>query len=298
MFSSLDISTDYWRHFIPVAPDIDITVVLGEEIFIDLRPFIIQGARDFFDQSSPDTNVIPDKVPSQRGWRLEYFITVPPKKGTIKKETFLNGFIYKPDKGAGNSNDCFNYQLSNGTQLSHHGKINITIIKQSDNVWEIIGFRPDANAGIDPVEFEMRMSVKSTHVSYPLYSVKGFKWFVENIRVVDGYVVKTMDLVHSFRTYMNSSTDETYVISDGAILPKRMYKTDKDILGIDPSTQRRYVPTNKFPMVICEFWNFPHKRQGEYGPVTDMSRPEIKQFKIQDFHSIDWNLSGSIKLPE
>lgn len=299
MLSSLDVASDYWRHYIPVAPDIDITVVVGNEAFIDLRPYIMQGARDFFTQNSPDPLVIPDRVPSQRGWRLDYILSVPPRKGKVTNDVFKNGFIYTPDRSAGNNTDCFNYQFSNGTQLSNFGRVNINIIKSFDVIWDIEAFRRDAVTGISPAEFAMKIAVVPTHPSFRLGSVHGYKWYVERIYVdmTSDYVKREMQMVKSYRTYSSPESGQTYIADKADILPRRTYKTDSDISAIDPKTNRRYVPKNRFPDVVVELWNFPYTRSGYYGPVVDMSRPEIYTFKIQDYHTAIWNTSGKIKLP-
>lgn len=304
MLSSLAVATDYWRHYIPVAPDIDITVVIGNESFIDLRPYIMQGARDFFTQVSPDPLVIPDRVPSQRGWRLDYLVTVDPKKGKVVKDEFKNGFIYTPDRSAGNATDCFNYQFSNGTQLSNFGKINVTIIKSYELTWDITAFNRNAVTGISPVDFAMKLIMQSTHPSFVIGSVNGYKWYVENISVdAQGYITRSMDLVRDFVTY-TSQGYETYIVDRADSLPRRSFKSDSNLVGIDPRTNLRYVPKNKFPDIVVEFWNYPHKRRQyhagssiSYYLVTDMSRPEVYKFKIQDFHTSVWNTSGKIKLP-
>lgn len=299
MLSSLAVATDYWRHYIPVAPDIDITVVVGNEYFIDLRPYIMQGARDFFTQNSPDPLVIPDRVPSQRGWRLDYLLVVPPKKGKVTNDVFKNGFIYTPDRSAGNNTDCFNYQFSNGTQLSNFGRINVTIIKAFDVIWGIEAFRRDAVTGISPAEFEMKITIVPTHPSFVLAPVHGYRWYVEKIYVDRNtdFVKREVELVHQFRTYGSPETGETYIVSKADTLARRSYKTDSDIAAIDPKTNRRYVPKKKFPDIYVELYNYPHKRRGREGLVTDMSRPEIYTFKIQDYHTAIWNTSGKIKIP-
>lgn len=305
MLSSLAVATDYWRHYIPVAPDIDITVVIGEDHFIDLRPYIMQGARDFFTQNSPDPLVIPDRVPSQRGWRLDYMAVTSPRKGEVKQDVFKNGFIYTPDRSAGNATDCFNYQFSNGTQLSNYGKINVTIIKSYEATWEITAFNRLANTGVSPAEFAMKMVMQSTHPSFTIGTVHGYVWYVEKVYVANGYVKKDLELIKQFRTYTSPSSYESSIVDKADTIPRRTYQNDSLIVGLDPRTNRRYIPTNKFPDVFCEFWNYPHKRRqyesgsstGAYHLVTDMSRPEVYKFKIQDFHTNVWNMSGKIKLP-
>jgi hypothetical protein len=304
MFGSMIVASDYWRHFIPFAPDIEVSVTLGQEVFIDLEPYIIQGARDFFDSSSPDPLVLPLRVPVQRGWRLDYIAEVMPKKGTLRKDEFKQGFIYRPYGEIGNTEDCFNYQFSNGTQKSNFGKISINVIEPFKVDWKIYAKTRDDVTGISPARFRMSISVAANHPSFFLDTIHGFRWYYERIYVdQDGFVRNVRTFMYGFETFTNSD-QRTTMIDRARNLSERTFKTDADIVGIDPRTNLRYVPTNKFPKIECEFWNFPHSRRVYYASdnpafylVTDMSRPEVYTLPIESLFTRSWNTSGKIILP-
>lgn len=117
-------ASDLWRNHKSFAPDFEIVVSAGSEHFIDLRGYLIQGARDIKTNRSPDPEVI-SRIPTQRGWRLDVELKQP-SSGTVRMSPYLDGIVYTPDQGF-IGEDCFNYQLTNGSQKSNYGTVLITV---------------------------------------------------------------------------------------------------------------------------------------------------------------------------
>ena len=117
-------AADMWRNHKSLAPDFEITVSAGTEYFIDLRDYLIQGARDIETNRSPDPEVIA-RVQAQRGWRFDVELKRP-KFGTARLSTYLDGIVYVPAPDFVGE-DCFNYQLNNGSQKSNYGTVLVTV---------------------------------------------------------------------------------------------------------------------------------------------------------------------------
>lgn len=302
MFGSLTVSTDHWRHFIPFAPDIHVECIIGQDVDIPLKAFMIQGARDFFEHFSPDPDVLPTRVPVQRGWLLDFISKTPPNRGIVKNSEFQDGFNYRPFASGDNGEDCFNYQFSNGTQLSNYGKITINLIKPFKSDWKIYAATRNDVTGISPARFSMQMNITPNHPSFYLDRVHGFRWYYDNIYVdAEGFVRKVRTLLSRYQTFTDPN-QHTTMLDKAQTLSVRNWRTDSHIVGIDPKTNLIYRPTNKFPLVTCELWNFPYTRrvytyENSYYNVTDMSRPEVYTLKIEDQHTREWNRSGQIILP-
>jgi hypothetical protein len=97
----------------------------GKEYFIDLSAYLIQGARDIVTSASPDKEVLA-RLPTQRGWRLEVELKKP-SSGIVRMSTYLDGIVYEPFLGFVGE-DCFNYQLTNGSQKSDYGTVLVTVL--------------------------------------------------------------------------------------------------------------------------------------------------------------------------
>ena len=117
-------ATDFWRDFIPNAPDYTLTVRSGQEKELDLTPILIQGATDG-NGHSPTDGVL-DKVEAQRGWFLQ-IIPTSAQNGRVRVSDDKKGISYKP-RGEFLGEDCFNYRLSNGSQVSSFGKVSVSVV--------------------------------------------------------------------------------------------------------------------------------------------------------------------------
>lgn len=118
-------ASDLWRNHKCFAPDFEISVESGKEYFIDLSAYLIQGARDIETSASPDKEVLA-RLPTQRGWRLEVELKKP-SSGLVRMSTYLDGIVYVPAPGFVGE-DCFNYQLTNGSQKSDYGTVLVTVL--------------------------------------------------------------------------------------------------------------------------------------------------------------------------
>lgn len=118
---------DWWRNFKAYAPEV-IEAVGREntEIYVDLRPYLLQGARDQ-DGVSPTDGVL-DKVPMQRGWRLEPLLMNQPDTGTVRIADDRLGLIYVPRTNF-LGEECVNIRLSNGTQATDPIQVHIKVEK-------------------------------------------------------------------------------------------------------------------------------------------------------------------------
>ena len=119
------VELDWWRNFKPLVPEtLSIKGNIGTEIMIDLRPYLLQGARDS-DNNSPTDGVL-DNVPVQRGWRLSPLLLNQPEYGTCRLSDDKLSIIYVPSSkfiGA----DCFNFRLTNGTQSSDVAQVQVEV---------------------------------------------------------------------------------------------------------------------------------------------------------------------------
>ena len=112
------IACPQWRNFTSESPTIDVVAQPSTPLEIDMSHLLIQGA-------NYDDNAL-EQFGFQGGWRLEYWVARNPEHGTVVKSCDKLGFIYTPNPNY-IGGDCFNYQFSNGTQVSHWGKIRINV---------------------------------------------------------------------------------------------------------------------------------------------------------------------------
>ena len=115
---------DYWRHFEPIAPTIQVTTYKNVDTQINLRNVFVQGARNFF-TGEPDLGAI-QAASAQRGWLLNWFIAHSPQNGTITDSDKTTGFTYR---SAYNyiGPDCCTYYTHIGAQRSAAGRIEIDV---------------------------------------------------------------------------------------------------------------------------------------------------------------------------
>ncbi|MGL5013362.1 MAG: hypothetical protein ACRC6V_03605 [Bacteroidales bacterium] len=304
MFASDSITSDYWRHHIPFAPDLQTTVIVGQTTVIDLKEHLIQGARDYVEKYSPEPLILPGLVPVQRGWLLDIVQTNDGQFGHAEISDFRDGFKYTPYPSSPSTTDCFNYQLTNGTQLSNYGRVTVDVIKPIEPIWKIFAdnadvYLPNQTNGTYSMSFDITVGHSSFFKS-PAYKIRWYvtepKAVVDNDGVTRVYLSTT---VYSSTSWLVNDWDGSVtVVNTGKAFPKREYKTDKDVVGIDPLTNAPYIPKNKFPDVYVEYINYPHRWQlpPSQGPIWDTNRPEIYGFKIGDVFGKTWNRSGKITL--
>lgn len=307
MFASDAIASDYWRHHIPFAPDLEATVIVGQTTLIDLKEHLIQGARDYVEKYSPEPLILPNLVPVQRGWLLDIMQTNDGQFGHAEISDFRDGFKYTPYPSSPSTTDCFNYQLTNGTQLSNFGRVTVNVIKPVEPVWKVFAdsadvYLPNQTKGNYSMSFDITVG-HSSFVKSPAYKIRWFITQPEAKLDADGVtrVYITTKMIVNTTWYLNHQ-GKVSIVNTGKVLSDREYKTDKDVVGIDARTNAPYIPTNKFPDVYVEYVNYPHRwppnstQPGWNTPEWDTSRPEIYGFKIEDIFGKTWNRSGKIKI--
>lgn len=123
------VALDNWRNFVSYAPDIEITVEQNLQQFINLWPYMLQGAKQR-DTNLPDPIII-QEINAQRGWLLQHVAYTKPAHGRLLNIDNAYGFQYLPAPGYIGA-DCFNYYFTNGTQTSNVARILITVVKSYD----------------------------------------------------------------------------------------------------------------------------------------------------------------------
>ena len=116
---------DYWRNFVPYAPNLKIPAKNSEETRFSLRPLLLQGSRNDETGHSPTEGIL-DKVPVQRGWRLNAILLSETVRGTVFLDVPNEQIVYRPRSGYIGV-DCCNYALTNGTQQSNIAQINFEV---------------------------------------------------------------------------------------------------------------------------------------------------------------------------
>lgn len=159
------LEVDHWRHFMPLAPDIEIQVESGAvSSYVFANDVIIQGARDPDTHESPSVNL--KEIPFQRGWRLTVVPITHPLQGQVKST--VDGFEYEVHRQF-NGVDCFNYLLTNGTQESNIATVKLNVVQgyQYD-----IALRHKYN---DTFELEM-VGLLPTELQLPQWEL--FNWYI------------------------------------------------------------------------------------------------------------------------
>lgn len=303
MYGSHVVSTDYWRYHKPFAPDLEVSVVAGESVNVDLTPYWRQGARDYDEHFSPDPNVLPTMVPVQRGWLLDIILAVPSRKGIVLPNTYKNGFTYKPNVDTGNEDDCFNYQFSNGFQKSNYGKVTVKVIMPYNITWQINSptkdvYYPNRDSNI----YSMKLTLTPALPAYKFGMLRRVRWHIvaPEVYMKDGIpYIGTRDRVAletRYRLNSGSGGHSVSYIDEGWNLPSRTLTNDKHLVGIDEKTNAPYIPTGKFPSVYIEFLNYP-RTYGVYGyTYIDFSYVERFVFKVEDYFGPRWHRSGKIQI--
>lgn len=116
---------DYWRNFVPYAPNLKIPAKNSEETRFSLRQLLLQGSRNDETGHSPTEGIL-DKVPTQRGWRLQAILQSETVRGNVFLDVPNEEIVYRPRSGYIGV-DCCNYVLTNGTQQSNIAQINFEV---------------------------------------------------------------------------------------------------------------------------------------------------------------------------
>lgn len=115
---------DYWHHFIPEAPVIQLDMYKNTSIDIDLGPYMVQGARDFY-TGAHDPNVLA-AINTQRGWNLNLIVPDQPAHGRALISSATRGIQYIARRNYVGL-DCINYILNINGQNSRKSRIELNI---------------------------------------------------------------------------------------------------------------------------------------------------------------------------
>lgn len=304
MIGSDIISSDYWRNYIPVAPDFTMSALVGSYGELSIKEVLLQGARDFEQHFSPNPLILPDLVDVQRGWLHDIILVNQGKHGVVTLNDFLNGFKFTPLKTALSGTDCFNYQLSNGTQLSNYGKVTVEVINPLIPELKIYSKDKDVYLGRESNSFRMSFDTSIGHSSFfrsPQYKIR---WRITRPvaeKDADGVTrVRQKETIISNTDWLFNAHGDCTIVNSGKTLPYTIFKTDRDIAGIDVRTNAPYIPQNVYPSLIVEYVNYPHLADPEYHawyqPKYDTSKPEVYAFDVVDLFGLNWWRSGKIIL--
>lgn len=271
--NSASVVLDYWRNYKPVVPEtIPLKARQFTETKLDLRPYIVQGAREP-DGVSPSPDVL-DKVPVQRGWRLSPLILNQPEYGKVRLSDDQETLIFTPhDDFLGE--DCFNIRLTNGTQQSDAVRVMIEVVKYL-RVWMTI-YKKGADTFIFRENHEWPKGVADLKVPY-CYTLRWYwtrpvaKWN-EARQANEIHQVKTLILASSWWFYWMTFMP---IITLNNRLELNM-PTDENLRGFDGNTSRLYQPTGERGIITLECDTFSeyatHYGYGGSYNYVDMSRP-------------------------
>ena len=232
------VEIEWWRNFKPLVPEtLPIKGKVGTEILIDLRPYLLQGARQA-DGSSPDADVL-NNIPVQRGWRLSPILLNQPEYGTCKTSDDKLSLVYIPSADFLGS-DCFNLRLTNGTQSSDVIQVQVEV-EDYYRVW----FDTYA-VSADSYVFKARQKFPE-NVQKP-YSY-AFAWYytrpvaVWNEARQANEIFEQETLIQQSQLWYDGLTDRFNPL---VLLRSRLAMdcpTDKDLRGFDGASSRMYQPT-------------------------------------------------------
>lgn len=241
------VELDWWRNFKAYAPEV-IEVVGREntEIFVELKEYLLQGARDW-DGISPTEGVL-DKVPMQRGWRLEPLLMNQPQLGTVRIADDRQGIVYIPQSDF-LGDECVNIRLSNGTQVTDPIQIHIKVEKYYKAWFDIYKRTGDFFVFKSYYDLNVASFPKPYFVSLVWWLDAPVAIYDERRRANEVHVVRRKlketqygpNMVHQFiPTHSNPTRIEVP-------LP-----FDDNLVGFDGTSERLYLPKHTRGKVMLE----------------------------------------------
>lgn len=276
---------EVWRPFIAEAPDMQLEVKSGNELHIPMSEYMRQGAVDIEDFSSPLNEekdpLFANSPISKRGWLFNLAILGQAKHGVVTYDTQRRGFIYKSDSNF-IGEDCFNYILTNGKQVSYTGKVNITV---SENYKLILGVEQNEE-GL----YRFKAKVTTPEGEKPV-SVVYYNWYyvgpyLEAGRVRIGKKYFTGTRIRSrgsyqFRYYIVLRKGDVWGYGTPA------HETDFDSY-VDSRTGQTFVPIDRYNDVEVQALV---RLEGKgWGSPEDL----ILTARLSDFYGKPWEESGTI----
>lgn len=275
------LEVDHWRHFMPLAPDIEIQVESGAVTYHSLpNDVIIQGAREPSTHESPSIDL--SKIPLQRGWRLTFVPITLPLEGEVKAT--IDGFRYEIREQY-NGQDCFNYILTNGTQESNIATVTLTVVQ---GYAYNIALRHKYN---DTYEFEM-LGLKPTELPIPEHQL--FRWYLTYPRVVKNDKLNRKQVEYKRKMigyykiggYYDSDNRYHYTVESNPVKISQSFPDDLACAGFPiGDTDKIYEPTGDRGRVEIEVVFF----------FGDLLRSESRRFTVspESIYGRRWWESGN-----
>lgn len=275
------LEVDHWRHFMPLAPDIELQVESGAVTYHSLpNDVIIQGAREPSTHESPSIDLT--KIPLQRGWRLTFVPITLPIEGDVKAT--IDGFRYEIREQY-NGPDCFNYILTNGTQESNIATVKLTVVQ---GYAYDIALRHKYN---DAYEFEM-MGLKPTELPIPEHQL--FRWYLTYPRVVKNEKLNRKQVEYKRKMigyyqiggYYDSDNKYKYVVESNPVKISQAFPDDIACAGFPiGDTDKIYEPTGDRGRVEIEVVFF----------FGELLRSESRRFTVtpESIYGRRWWESGN-----
>lgn len=241
MLYGTQVELDYWRNFIPYAPNLEVEVLGEPNQNISLKEWMVQGARDLETGSSPDPDVLAN-IPVQRGWLLSTIVIEEPRFGTV--EPSADGFTYTARDGY-EGPDCFTYVFTNGTQKSLMARVDVTVARSYSLDYSLITY----DATIDQYNIYLTPYTPPTETRSLLF--QRFDWYwvdYQNVVNVDGQD-RAYPILRRFAgtSYLSDITTGNYprIINDGLDVRLNGLPTDEDIVAFAGNTDVPYRPTGE-----------------------------------------------------
>lgn len=286
---------EFWRNYVPNAPDLTYDVSNFEPTVIDLGRIIMQGSGTN-DGHSPDPAVL-EKLEIQRGWRHAMQITSPPTKGRASLNQFGDELTYWPRSGL-RGQDCLNYTLSNGTQKSAVGRIFFNLSNRY--LWKLDITR----MRVDKTLHDIKLVPDHEPTMPPILYLELFWYYTHYVSRRDAQGVSRifLDRELAFKTeadYTAFNMGQTFA---PAILEQRdevSFATDFDTYigsGFDGWTAVPYSPKGTQGDIEIEFRAYTETRDNNGVQQVDLARPISLTYRLSDILGIEWWDSGNIQL--
>ena len=253
---------DYWRNYMPAVPnEIEFSCRQAQPALLDLSQYLVQGARDFDTNLSPSPDVL-DKVDVQRGWRCRPLLLNQPDTAMVR--TVQNGFeIECMESGE----QCFNFRLTNGTQMSDVVKVLLNVEEWYSVSAKIAVADTDKYVFTAVPEFPsaLRQPFAYTLHWYWDHKIEVTDPTVKTTRVVDTTtVMQESTVIDQYRQFLPAIVKRPVLT---AVLP-----TDAKLSGLDGKSSRIYQPTGTRGTIRCVCRLYLDSRQSFENTYLDLSK--------------------------
>ena len=313
LYYGRQLESDYFRNYIPFAPSIDVEALTATPFVINMREWIMQGARDAETYASPDPVVL-SRLPVQRGWRMRVIIVEPPRHGVVEWDPNKATFTYTSNTGY-EGEDCFTYVFTNGFQRSLMAKITFDIARTYDIEINRIVQNADGTYGIFIDPYIPAGQANPLFINYQWY----YRRFQEERTRDDGatgvYPVNRNFYGTIYRSdestgdYPTTSPSQFYPnLRNGRNLPSFTPANDSNVQGYIRDGDVPYRPTDlNYDIFLIARMYFNHKKRSVFdgyvnGRPTyrlvndglDFSKFTTIELNIADFYGTRWWESGNI----